>query len=194
MQHPVLLSLLFAAPYCLAQAQGQGEEAKIQNAVSAAPPSISADATVMDWPTQPGGEMQVLREGSNDWTCMPDNPESQGNDPMCLDAQWMQWADAWMNRTEPNVTAIGFGYMLAGAAQESNTDPYAEGPTADNEWIDEPVPHLMILVPDEQMLSDMTTDWQNGGPWVMWRDTPYVHIMAPMPAYDPEQARELTGR
>ena len=67
----------------------------------------------------------------------------------------------------------------------SNTDPSAEGPTADNEWQETDVPHLMILVPDEKVLEGLPTDPNNGGPWVMWRNTPYVHLMAPMPKYTP---------
>ena len=42
----------------------------IQSATSAAPSSISADATVMDW------SFNVLREGSNGWTCLPDRPNT----------------------------------------------------------------------------------------------------------------------
>ena len=30
------------------------------------------------------------------------------------------------------------------------------------------------------MLAGITTDHRNGGPWVMWPDTPYAHIMIPV--------------
>jgi hypothetical protein len=39
--------------------------------MSAGPAAIAADATVMDWPASAGGEMRVLREGSNGWVCYP---------------------------------------------------------------------------------------------------------------------------
>lgn len=165
-------------------AQDQSKQTKIDSATNAGPPSVSDEATIRDWPSEPGGDMTVLREGSNDWTCLPDHPETPGNDPMCLDQTWMEWADAWMNQKPFQADQLAFGYMLQGGTPESNIDPYAEGPTPDNEWIDEGVPHLMILVPDEQTLADLTTDPDNGGPWVMWRDTDYVHIMAPMPEYE----------
>ena len=42
----------------------------IQSATIAAPPSISAEATVVDW------SFEVLREGSNGWTCLPDRPDT----------------------------------------------------------------------------------------------------------------------
>ena len=41
-------------------------EAKIQNAMSAAPPVIAADATIVDWPSAPGGEQAILRQGSGE--------------------------------------------------------------------------------------------------------------------------------
>ncbi len=160
-------------------------EEKIASAMSAAPPSISATATILDWPAEMADEMAELRQGNNGWTCLPDMPATPGNDPMCLDAVWMDWAHAWMNKLPHTNKGMGFGYMLQGGTPESNTDPYATEPAADNEWISEPLPHLMILVPDAAMLEGLPTDHTNGGPWVMWKDTPYVHIMAPMPAYQP---------
>ena len=74
---------------------------QIENAESAAPASIAAAATITDM------EGNVLREGTNGWTCMPGL-----GDPMCLDEQWVAWIDAYVNKTEPNVTATGFGYMV----------------------------------------------------------------------------------
>ncbi|MDJ0705415.1 MAG: hypothetical protein QNJ46_19220 [Leptolyngbyaceae cyanobacterium MO_188.B28] len=190
MQRTVLCALLcclllFLVPIAPAQAQADNMT-KIQSAMSAAPLSIADNATVADWPGEPDGDMPILREGDNDWTCLPDMPDTPGNDPMCLDQPWLEWLDAWVNEKETNIAQMGFGYMLQEGSPESNTDPYAEGPTSDNEWITEGTPHLMILAPDAQMLAGLPTDPENGGPWVMWRDTSYVHIMAPMPKYQPE--------
>lgn len=173
-----LVPMVLIAPYVYGQT-----EAKIKNAASAAPASISAAATILDWPAEEGGEMIVLRKGSNEWTCMPDMPGKPGTS-MCLDAPWMEWVDAWVNKRDPNITTMGFGYMLQDPPKgvgESNIDPYGTEPTADNEWIDDGVPHLMILVPDSKTLDGLSRDYENGGPWVMWENTPYVHIMAPMP-------------
>ncbi len=192
MQRTVLFSLLcclLLAVFPVTPAQAQADkEAKIRNAMSAAPPSIADNATIADWPAEPGGEMSVLREGSNGWTCLPDMPPTPGNDPMCVDQPWLDWIDAWVNKKELKITQMGFGYMLqANDSPYSNTDPYFTEQTPDNEWKSQDVPHLMILVPDEQMLAGLPTDAENGGPWVMWRNTPYVHIMAPMPLYKPEE-------
>lgn len=152
-------------------------EQKMASALSAGPASVTSAAKVMDW------QGNVLREGSNGWTCLPDMPDTDGNDPMCLDAQWLAWADAWMNKKQPAITQMGFGYMLRGGSPESNTDPYAEGPTADSEWMTEGVPHIMMLTPDHDWLKGLPTSPEGGGPWVMWRDTPYAHVMIPTPKY-----------
>ena len=166
-------------------ANPEGKQAKIKSAMSAAPASIANQATIMDWPATEGGEMILLREGDNGYTCLPDMPATSGNDPMCLDEPWLKWADAWMNKKEFKTDRMGFGYMLQGGSPESNTDPYATGPTSDNEWLTEGVPHLMIIVQDESMLDGLPVTPDKGGPWVMWRNTPYVHIMVPMPRHNP---------
>jgi len=38
----------------------------------------------------------------------------------------------------------------------------------------------MILVPNHESLKKLSTVHLNGGPWVMWPDTPYAHIMIPL--------------
>ena len=155
--------------------KAQSAEEKIANAMSAAPASVAEHATIMDW------DQTKLREGTNAWTCLPDFPVTSGNDPMCLDEPWLNWLHAYMNKAEPSFSRMGFGYMLGGDSPASNVDPYAEGPTPDNEWLAEGVPHLMIIVPDPGGMKDLPTHPDQGGPWVMWRGTPYVHIMVPMP-------------
>jgi hypothetical protein len=39
---------------------------------------------------------------------------------------------------------------------------------------------MMIVVPDLNTLDGISTDPQNGGPYVMYAGTPYAHIMAPV--------------
>ncbi len=156
-----------------AEAQAQ-KEAMIQEAMSAAPPKVAANATITDW------GMNVLREGNNGWTCLPSPPMlTEGAAPMCMDGPWMKWADAWANKKDFETDRIGISYMLAGDGGASNIDPYAEGPTDDNQWVQEG-PHLMIIVPDPAMLEGISTDPYHGGPYVMWKGTPYAHIMVPV--------------
>lgn len=185
MKKAIAFLICVSVTFCTANAQEMDKQSKINSAMSAAPASIAENATIKDWPSAEGEEMPVLREGTNQFTCLPDMPDTPGNDPMCLDDPWMKWADAWMNKKDLAIDKMGFGYMLQGGTPESNTDPYAEGPEPGNEWLEEAVPHLMIIVPDNSMLSGLPVTPEDGGPWVMWRDTPYVHIMVPMPKHNP---------
>jgi len=164
-----------------AAAQGKSTKAhKIANAMTAAPRSISGSATIMDWPAAEGAQMTTLRAGTNGWTCLPDFPNTKGNDPMCVDDEWLPFMGAMMAKTTPKVSHAGIGYMTApGGAYGSNTDPYASKATPDNEWGYDP-PHVMLLVTDPAALVGIPTSRQSGGPWVMWRGTPYAHIMVPL--------------
>ncbi len=155
---------------------------KIANAVASAPPSLSAKATIVDWPATEGAKPVVLRPGTNGWTCFPDFPATAGNDPMCVDEPWMTWLDAYTARKNPQVPRVGIGYMMApGGSEGSNSDPFAMKATTDNHWGHHP-PHLMILVPDPKALNGISTDPNNGGPYVMFAGTPYAHVMAPTSA------------
>lgn len=171
------LLLVFLLVGMAGVAEGQSatdREAKIINAASAAPPAISAQATIKDW------DGTVLRRGNNGWTCYPAMPNARSDNPMCLDEQWVDWLEAFMNGEEPNITDVGLGYMLRGGEPNSNLDPSAEGPTSDNQWMDEVKPHVMMLFPDHSMYDNIPVDHKHGGPWVMFPNTPYVHIMMPV--------------
>ena len=161
-------------------AKAMTKSQKIANAMTAAPMSISGKATVLDWPADENSQPTMLRPGTNGWTCLPDMPDTKGNDPMCMDEPWMKWVEAYMAKRTPNVGHVGIGYMLAtGGAWGSNTDPYATKETPDNHWAHHN-PHMMIVVPDVKSLDGMSTDPNNGGPYVMYAGTPYAHIMAPV--------------
>lgn len=168
-----VLVMLFAAP---AWSQDDEAERKVGDALSAAIPGIAAAATVVDW------EGTVLREGSNGWTCMPTPPQLDGVAPMCFDGPWMSWAQAWMNKTRPEIDRVGIAYMLRGDGGVSNSDPYGTDPAVDD-WV-QAGPHLMILAPDPAVFDGTPTDPDNGGPWVMWKGTPYAHVMVPVPGHD----------
>jgi len=171
-------TLRFSVVACLAwpgMLAAQDTQALIQNALSAAPPAAAANATVKNM------KGEVLRQGTGDYTCFPFEGPGTGTDAMCLDGEWMRWADAWMNKKDFKADKFGLAYMLAGDAPTggaSNIDPFATAATADNQWVIEG-PHVMIIVPDPALLEGVTTDPNAGGPYVMWKGTPYAHIMMP---------------
>lgn len=177
------IAIVFAA--CAPEAEEQSaveeevpgqsvQEDPISSAMSAAPTSISGEARVLDW------NMNELRAGTNQWTCLPDRPDTPGDDPWCVTEAWLNFLSAYVNHEEPSYTEIGFAYMLQGDTPVSNTDPYATEPTGPEDWVTDLGPHLMILFPDKTLLENISTDHLNGGPWVMWPETPYAHVMIPL--------------
>ncbi|HET9984302.1 MAG TPA: hypothetical protein VFQ38_11970 [Longimicrobiales bacterium] len=169
-----LLPLGLAVPGALrAQSDGADRAALIRSALSAAPPSLAERATVVDH-----GD-RVLREGTNGWVCIPDMPDLPNDSPMCLDAPWREVISAWMNKRPPKAAGLGIGYMLQGDLPVSNIDPFATKPAPGNQWLQEGVPHIMLFLADQSPLEGMSTDPKNGGPWVMWKGTPYAHVMIP---------------
>jgi len=173
----VVLGLARSAP--AASQATPDAQAKIENAMSAAPSAISDNATILDYEQDDAGKFVVLRDGSNDWSCFPDFPASPGNDPQCLDQTWLDWQYAFFAGEEPNVTVPGLAYMLQGGSDPSNTDPLATEPAAGEEWVSSP-PHVMVLTPGDLDPSAFSTEHASGEPYIMWADTPYEHIMMPV--------------
>jgi len=163
------------------------DAAKIARAMSAAPPEISRKATILDIGAD--GQMKQLRAGTNGWVCMTEGSGA----PMCLDTEWQGWADAMMNKADPQIKNVGIAYMLKGDNGASNTDPYAEKATVDNQWIVSG-PHVMILTPDAALLDALPTDPNTGGPWVMWKGTKYAHIMVPTAAMPKQPAAKAAPK
>jgi hypothetical protein len=152
-------------------------EVKIARAMSAAPPAISAAATILD------NDGTVLREGSNGWTCLP-NTLPGDKAPICNDALWMKMLQALGSQAPFEADGIGISYMLQGdiGAGVSNTTPYHPDHKNADDYT-ETGPHLMIIVP-KAMLEGISDDPSLGGPHVMWGDTPYAHIMVPVAPAD----------
>jgi hypothetical protein len=160
--------------------------AKIENAMSAGPSSVSAEATILDHGLDDAGEFVVLREGSNGWYCFPDIPASPGNDPQCMDQTWLDLNYAFLAGEEPEVTAPGLEYMLQGGSDPSNGDPFATEPAPGEDWVSTP-PHVMLVYPGALDLDVFTTDHESGLPYVMWAGTPYEHIMMPVADWEHEE-------
>lgn len=150
----------------------------IVNAESAAPAAIAHDAAIVVPGTK--GSMKTLRAGKNGWTCMPDDPSTPANDPMCGDQNAMKWASAWASHTPPPQDQPGLAYMLQGASDPSNTDPFATRPAPGADWV-RTGPHLMILG-SKAILAGYPSGPKpdTSGPYVMWAGTPYAHLMVPV--------------
>jgi hypothetical protein len=156
-----------------------GDADLIASAMRAAPAKVSAGATIIAMNAD--GSMRTLREGNNGFTCMGDNAQTPGPDPMCMDANGMAWVMAWASKKDPPKGKIGLMYMLEGGTDASNTDPYATMPTADNHWV-QTGPHFMIVGADDAFYAGYPSgpDPDTSQPYVMWAGTPYQHLMAPI--------------
>jgi hypothetical protein len=150
----------------------------VQSAMAAAPAAVAAKAAIAV--VNPDGTMKSLRPGSNGFTCMPDNPATPGPDPMCMDANAMEWAMAWIGHKPPPVEKPGLMYMLAGGTDASNTDPYAKEPTGGGDWIKTGA-HLMVVGSAKALAGYPSgPDPDTSAPYVMWSGTPYAHLMIPV--------------
>jgi len=168
----VLALALLAAGISTAMA-GDDTDKLIAHARSAAPAAVGADATVVI-----GGEVAV--EGGNGWTCMPNTMGDDGA-AVCIDATWGEMMGAVGAKAPFAASSVGISYMLKGdpaGGGVSNSDPYHEDPQSADDYV-ETGPHLMIIVPKE-LLQGITDDPSSGGPYVMWGDTDYAHIMVPV--------------
>ena len=172
-------------------------EWKIWAYSTAAPSFIASDCKVIDM------DGSVLREGSNGWTAMPGNPRGMSNPeigwkdpheamPMVTDAQGMKWAMAYMAGTKPELDHDGWMYMLHGDMGEDNSvgmrmsvnndgkiDIKTKETAAEGQWIVSG-PHIMLMPKDPSSLSGLTTDFNSGGPYIMFEGTGYdlslIHI------------------
>lgn len=167
-----------AAGFVSLPTAAQDDAALIASAEAAAPAAVSGAATI--YAMDDKGEMRTLREGTNGFWCMPDTPSTPGPDPMCGDANSMEWAMAWIGKTDPPKGKVGFMYMLEGGTDASNTDPYASAPTEGNNWITTG-PHVMVVNAMDVMQGypDAAAP-DTSQPYVMWPGTPYAHLMIPV--------------
>jgi hypothetical protein len=153
------------------------DAALIKSAMAAAPLAVSQNATIIA--PDDKGQIRTLRKGTNGWTCMPDMPESPGQDPMCVDPNGLDWAMAWMQHKPPTTGKMGFGYMLMGGSDASNEDPFATKPAAGQAWVDTG-PHVMVFNPGLAFAGYPKDHKNPKAPYVMWANTPYEHLMIPV--------------
>ena len=145
-------------------------EAKIRRALLSGPGSITREATVAEM--NAGGEMNVLRAGTNQWVCVPGNENVIGQADMCADPMGMRWMlDAQARKPKPSNATPGLIYMLNGALQRSYTDPFDRTSPAI------PIgPHWMILWLFDAAVAGLPTIMRDAGTLVMFAGTPYAHL------------------
>lgn len=143
---------------------------KIRRAMLAGPSTVTAEATVAEMDRQ--GNLTVLRDGTNEWVCVPGDQNIVGKVDMALDPMGMVWfKDLLARKPKPTNTSPGLIYMLNGATQRSFTDPF--------DTTSPPIPigpHWMILWPFDAKAAGLSTVMRDAGTMVMFAGTPYAHL------------------
>jgi hypothetical protein len=153
--------------------------ALIANAESAGPAEIAKRATILGWPPKMGDEFVMLRKGDNGWTCIPDNPDTPANDPMCLDDVWMEWMHAAMQKRPAKIDRVGLAYMLQGGWAADQRDPFLMTPPPGKKpyFVG---PHVMVLLPNPKELAGVSHEVYNGGPFVEGLEKDHPNILMPV--------------
>ena len=142
---------------------------KIARAMSAGLPEIARLAKIIGKDGK--GHTVVLQEVSNGFTCMPGNPNVIGDPPMCAERS-IEWAAGFAaHKPKPTNTVPGITYMLAGATQRSDSDPF------DRTSLPIPIgPHWMIMWPFDPKTTGLPTTHRKTGAYIMWGGTPWAHV------------------
>ncbi len=156
----LLTSVLLTAVNAFAQSSDRlpvTDAEKIADALRGGPAFITKDATVLDWPSAPGGEYRLLRKGSNEWTCLPAIPGYPHDEPGCFDPIFLRWMQDSLAGRTPQIDRIGISYMYFGAWQSKDGSSSHEFHVG---------PHLMIVSPHQDDFQGFNRDPSNGMPYV----------------------------
>ncbi|MFL2726545.1 MAG: hypothetical protein ACJ0FV_00720 [Gammaproteobacteria bacterium] len=186
MKNLLTLSMVFLAfSLSAGYEKGNSKAWEIKAYSSAAPAYIGDNATII------GASGKVLRNGTNGWRCEPFMPMPEGGfksahetAAACSDKNAVAWANAYKANKTPDLEADGWIWMLHGDLGVDNFTPYTDGQkNAGHKHFIESGAHMMLMPKDPKSLDGQSTDYTNGGPYVMFKGTPYVHLMIPLEGY-----------
>ncbi len=186
MKNLLTLSMVFLAfSLSAGYEKGNSKAWEIKAYSSAAPAYIGDNATII------GASGKVLRKGANGWRCEPFMPMPEGGfksahetAAACSDKNAVAWANAYKANKTPDLEADGWIWMLHGDLGVDNFTPYTDGQkNAGHKHFIESGAHMMLMPKDPKSLDGQSTDYTNGGPYVMFKGTPYVHLMIPLEGY-----------
>ena len=134
---------------------------KIADALRGGPPFVTEHATILDYPSTPGGEFTVLRKGTNQWTCLPGNPADAHNEPGCFDPVYLKFVQDSMAKRPSTIQTIGISYMYQGKWVPNESGTLTKG----QEY--HVGPHIMIVLPHDHQadLEMVNRDGSNGQPY-----------------------------
>lgn len=155
--------------------QRLSEDELIKTAKGAAPAHISDNATIAVVETD--GNLRTLKQGSNEFTCIPDISRQETPDPFCGDKAATEWILSAIRKDErPANTAVGIGYMGKGGFHWMKDGKVVMPDEQGAKRMKEP-PHWMVFFPPDTELSQFPTEPGKFGAYTMYEGTPYEHIM-----------------
>ena len=152
------------------------DDEQIKLAMSAAPSSVSGDATIMI--VDKDHNFKKVRTGSNGFTCYSDLDKIDMPVPSCMDTAAVQWwNDFTHGKPGPTNKVPGIAYMAQGALRwEKDGMIYMDWHTPGATRIKEP-PHWLIFWPFEPERTKLPTYPGKFGTYIMYAGTPWVHLM-----------------
>ena len=152
------------------------DDEQIALARSAAPPSISKDATIfiLNW----NGKFKKVRTGTNGFTCYSDLDKIDVPVPSCMDEAAVQWWNDFVSgKPGPTNKVPGFAYMAQGALRwEKEGKIYMDWHEPDTKRVKEPA-HWLIFWPFDAKLAKFPTYPGKFGSYIMYNGTPWSHLM-----------------
>jgi hypothetical protein len=159
----IVFLLATAAVYAQTAKLPVTDAEKIADALRAGPKFITKDATILDWPSTPGGDYRVLRKGTSEWNCLPAVPGYPYDEPGCFDRVFLQWMKDSLAGRDPHIDSVGIAYMYIGAWVPDTT-----GKSDASDHTFHVGPHIMIVSPhkNQDELEKLSHDGSSGMPYV----------------------------
>ena len=200
-------NIILSIPLLLSSfpAYGDGhdwKEKQIKDALLAAPPVITNDATIYGWDESQGGEMTLLRLGTGNYTCLASGfgslrlgkPLEPIPGPLCADENAWAFFKAVLNEKNPMKPATpypttpGMAWMLAGmGVHEGMVDmgsgekiEVLESGSGSGSKMTKITPHVMILPLPIAKSGTLSTKYNPAHPlasWIMAANSPLEHLM-----------------
>jgi hypothetical protein len=167
----------------------------IADALQAAPPGVTDDATILGWTSD--GQLEVARYGAGPYTCIASGsfslrlgkPALPYPDPMCMDENSWSFLQGLWSGADHLPAAPGLVWMLAGMNVSKDAVDVGASSVKVAEMASEPgggdvvqmTPHVMILpLPFSEATAGMTTSYNLDDPlaaWIMAAGQPHEHLM-----------------
>jgi hypothetical protein len=184
----VMITAVVTCAQAPPSSQSKSDAEKIASAMQAGPKFVTQNATVLDWPSSPGGEFRVLRAGANGWTCLPGRPGAAHEEPGCFDQVFLQFMKDSMAGRTPDVQSVGISYMYGGFWVPDKSHAMRSG---DEFHVG---PHIMVIGLDQKIMQTLNHDGSNGEAYVNHlAGHTELYLVIPIREWDDAQEASAVG-